>query len=382
MNSLYVIEGDGGGAVTHVLTLASHFEEAGINCLIAFLCDGPSVETARRLGLRFCLVEKRLPLDPGPVGKLVHIVHRNRVDVIHSHTIRGNFYGRMTALLCRIPIVSLTTVHSHIVDELRGKKSFGIWDHLLWYRERCMWPQVDHFICVSEELKERLLSNGMDEGKISVIENGVPIPDLAGCHHRNRSVRKEFGISEGECIVTTVGRLVPVKNHIFFLRMAREISRRKKHVRFLIIGDGELLEFLQGKAREWGLVDRVIFAGWRNDISRLLCATDIYAICSFIEGLNLSILEAMAHGIPVVGTDVKGISNLIVDEVTGRLIPLDDVGAMVQSITELIESSALVRKMGSNARDRVRRRYSVEAMVNATESLYAQLNENKEKRGM
>lgn len=382
MNSLYVIEGDGGGAVSHVLTLATRLVGTKMCPLVAFLCDGPSVETARRCGVPFYLLKKTFPLDVRPVWELIGILNRHHINIIHSHTIRGNFYARVSAGLSRMPVVVLTTVHSHIVDELKGKDSYGLWDGLLWFRERCLWPFVDHFICVSHELKQRLLSNGIQGCRISVIENGVELPDLKGVSKWNREVREELGIGQTQCVVTTVGRLVPVKNHMFFLRAAKRIVQQDDRITFLIVGDGPLYEPLRQRAVQWGLEGHVVFTGWRNDIARLLCATNIYTICSFVEGLNLSVLEAMAYGIPVVGTNVKGIANVVIDGKTGRLVPLDDVESMVHAIMSLVADRTLAAKMGSNGRQRIEKKYSVRAMTNATQSLYSTLVNRKKIRGM
>ncbi len=373
MNILYVIEGDGGGAVSHVLALARGLSEMGVSVRIAFMCDGPAVTEAGKLGLSFSVVNKTMPLDIRPVLKLLSVLEKHGIDIIHSHTIRGNFYARITALLHRKPVLCVTTVHSHIVDELKGERTFGIWDWLLWVREKLTWVRVDRFICVSDKLKKRLLSEGVPSDKIAVIENGVELPDLRVAENENRSVREELSIDNDEIVVVTIGRLVPVKNHILFLKAAREVTRQKKNVRFLVVGDGVLLDSLRAKAKEWNLKERVIFAGWRNDVQRLLCATDIYVICSFVEGLNLSVLEAMAHGVPIVGTDVKGVSDIVVDKETGFLVELNNVDRLANAILALAGNRELSERMGKNGRQLVEERYSVQAMVDNTARVYEAL---------
>jgi glycosyltransferase involved in cell wall biosynthesis len=373
MNVLYVIEGDGGGAATHVLKLAEGLSEMGVSARIAFMCEGPSVRQAGKLGLRYSVVKKTMSLDIRPVLGLLSILEKHDVDIIHSHTIRGNFYARMAVLLYRRPLKCLTTVHSHIVDELKGKGTFGPWDWLLWKREKLAWSKVDHFICVSDGLRRRLLSNGVPDERMSVVVNGVEVPDLTAREKHRESVREELSLQDDEILVTTVGRLVPVKNHILFLQAARDVVKAKK-VTFLIVGDGVLFHALKTKTKAWNLADSVFFTGWRNDVDRILCATDIYVITSVVEGLNLSVLEAMACGVPIVGTDVRGISDIVVDKENGFLAPLNDVNALANAILTLADNRELSERMGRNGRQLVEQRYSVQTMVAKTLRVYEDLH--------
>jgi glycosyltransferase involved in cell wall biosynthesis len=372
MNILYVIEGDGGGAVTHVLTLAQGLSEMGVSVRIAFMCEGPAVTEAGKLGLSFSVVNKTMPLDIRPVLELLSVLKKHGIDVIHSHTIRGNFYARAAVLLYRRPVKCVTTVHSHIVDELRGEGTFGFRDWLLWKREKLTWKKVDHFICVSEGLRHRLLSNSVPYDRISVVANGVEVPDLTAREKHRKSVREELSLQDDEVLVTTVGRLVPVKNHILFLQAARTVVKTK-NVKFLVVGDGVLFNSLKAKTKGWNLEGRVFFAGWRNDVDRILCATDIYVITSVVEGLNLSVLEAMAHGLPIVGTDVKGVSDIVVDKENGFLAALNDVNTLAKAIRTLADNKELSERMGRNGRELVEERYSVKAMVDNTARVYENL---------
>jgi glycosyltransferase involved in cell wall biosynthesis len=225
---------------------------------------------------------------------------------------------------------------------------------------------------VSDELKRRLLLNGVPDDRISVVVNGVEVPDLMAREKQRKSVREELSIQDDEIVVTTIGRLVPVKNHILFLQAARDVVKKKK-VKFLIVGDGVLFRALKAKTKEWNLSDSVFFMGWRDDINRILCATDIYVITSVVEGLNLSVLEAMACGLPIVGTDVKGISDMVVDKETGFLVPLDDVGTLANAILTLADNKELSERMGKNGRRVVEQQYSVRTMLANTVRIYKDL---------
>lgn len=370
MTVLYPIEGDGGGAVTHVLTLAREVRKKGIATFIVFLTDGPSVSVAGRAGLDFEIIQKRLLLDPGPIPRLARLVAHKGVNIVHTHTIRGNYYGRMASALCQEPTVDITTVHSHVADELGGGTNFGPKEWLLCKREACLWQFVDHFICVSAKIRQRLLSSGIAEAKTTVIENGVELPELSvGSAHR-KSIREEFNIADTDIVVGTIGRLVPLKNHDLFLRSAKQLSQKMANMKFVVVGDGPLLQQLVDTSRALEISEVVRFTGWRDDIQRLLSAVDIYVICSVVEGFNVSVLEAMACGKPVVGTDVKGISEIVVDGETGILVPSNRVDCLTEAVLQLGRDEEKRTTMGLCGRRLVEEKYSVNKMIYDTLQVY------------
>lgn len=376
MRVLYPIEGDGGGAVTHVLCLAEELTKQQITPLVAFLQAGPSVAVAKKLGLLYKLIPKKTTLDPTLAWRILRILNQKTIDILHTHTIRGNFYGRMASFLCKRSMISITTVHSHIADEIRGEREIGLKDWLLCKREIYTSRFVDHFICVSPSIKDRLLSQGIPERKISVIENGVELVDLSVSNLNRRTIRREFSIRDDEILIGTIGRLVPVKNHTLFLRAAKRLSERASNVKFLIVGNGPLLESLMNKVRELGIQERVRFTGWRNDIQKVLCALDIYVICSTVEGLNISVLEAMACAKPVVGTNVKGISEIILDNKTGLLVSLNNVDLLTDAVLRLASTPEERIKMGLKGRQLIENKYSVQKMIDITFQLYKELYSN------
>jgi glycosyltransferase involved in cell wall biosynthesis len=367
---LYPIEGDGGGAVTHVLTLARELRKNVIPTSIVFLTDGPSVSVAAKAGLDFELIQKKFPLDPAPIRRLARLLAKKDVNIIHTHTIRGNFYGRIAASLCQEPIVDITTVHSHVPDELGGGRQFGLKEWLLCKRESCLWRFVDHFICVSNKIRERLLSNGIPEDKVTVIENAAELPELSPGRTYRKSIREEFNIADNDIVVGTIGRLVPLKNHELFLKSAKQLSQRMPNMKFVVVGDGPLLQQLVDKSRGLGISGLVRFTGWRDDIQRLLFAFDIYVICSVVEGLNVSVLEAMACAKPVVGTNVKGISEIVMDGTTGILVPSNEVDSLTEAVLQLAMDEEKRTTMGFGGRRLIEKKYSVDKMVYDTLQVY------------
>ena len=375
---LYLIEGDGGGAVTHVLTLAKELsKKQGIMPILVFLTYGPSVNLAAKMGLRAHLIPKRLFFDPTLVWKLRRILVKGKIDILHTHTIRGNFYGRISLLFFKKPLINITTVHSHIIDELKGKNEFGIKEKLLCKREAFTTRFVNQFICVSEDIQNKLLSVNLPRHKVTTIVNGVVLPELAKKQVYDQLVRNEFSIAQSDVTVGIIGRLVPVKNHYLFIKAAKFVCERRTNVKFLVIGDGQLLEELKRKTKELQIDNKVIFTGWRNDIQILLCAIDIYVITSIVEGLNISVLEAMASGKPVIGTCVKGVYEIIIQDKTGIIVPPDNTELLATAILRLVNNRDERLKMGLNGRALVKEKYSLKKMVEDTYSVYQRHYFNK-----
>jgi glycosyltransferase involved in cell wall biosynthesis len=353
-----------------VLKLAQEFRKRRIDCFVVFLSEGPSISIAKEVGIPFAVVRKKFPLDPTPIPRLVCEIAEKNITVIHTHTIRGNYYGRLATALYRGFLLNITTVHSHVLDELRGERHFGLKERLLCSRESCLWPLVDHFICVSKKIRGRLVSGGISGRRTSVVENAVDIPDASLVKSHQKSVRQEFNIRDDEIIVGTIGRLVPLKNHELFIKSAKQIAGRMKRVRFFVVGDGPLLESLVNQAKANGVHDAMIFTGWRQDVQRLMAAFDIYVICSLVEGFNLSVLEAMACGKPVVGTDVKGISEIVIDDQTGILVPSNNADLLTKAVVNLAEDKRKRESMGVSGKKTVLRQYPMDRMISDTLKIY------------
>jgi glycosyltransferase involved in cell wall biosynthesis len=374
MRVLHIIEGDGGGAVTHVLTQASRMSRREVFSSVAFVIAGTSVGEAEKLKVDYRLFLKKLPLfDFTLLPKLIGHVKRNKIDIIHSHTIRGNFYARLTKFFRRRSLIALTTVHSYKIDELKAKDGVGFKDRLLCRREICTFPLVDHFICVSSKIRDMLLRHGIEARRTTVIENGVDLPDLSQAQKSRREIREEFSVGGEDVLIGIIGRLVALKNHDVFLQAARKVSDAAPNVRFLVIGDGPLFEPLKDAARDLGIQDRVTFTGWRNDVARIIPALDIYSLCSRTEGLNMTVLEAMAFRKPVVGTDISGINDLVVPGESGLLVAPGDASSLTEGLLRLVSNAGDRGRMGQRGRELIEERYTVDRMIDRTLVLYKKL---------
>lgn len=366
-----------GGTENQAITLARSLHEQGFSLEVACLRRvGPFVKE---------LSDRGIPLSEYPVpgfysfAALVqkvkfarHLVKR-RIDVMHAYNFYGNVFGILPSRLAGTPVV---------IASIRDRAAY-----LTPMQER-----VQRFVCRfadcvlvnAEAIKDWLTGEGYDPAKIVVIPNGVELdrfarpPDPEG-------VRRELGIASGAPLVMVVSRLTRQKGLEQFLEAANTLAPRFPDARFVIVGYANPAErdyegSLKAMASQFGLTDRVIFTGLRQDVPGLLAAATVSVMPSLNEALSNVLLESMAAGAPTVATRVGGTPEAIVSGVNGLLVEPGDSPALADAIATLLQEPALARRLGDAARAAIADRYSVEKMVRATEALYFDLLARKQRK--
>jgi len=222
-------------------------------------------------------------------------------------------------------------------------------------------------VTVSSELKQHLVAEGFPTSKVSVIYNGIDVGVVPGGDVRAR-VRRDLGVADNAVVVGTVARLDPVKDLHTLIRAVGQQDLQRAPMILLVIGDGSERARLEASAREVG-ASSVRFLGHREDARELLAACDLYANSSISEGISLTILEAMAAGLPVVATRVGGTPE-IVDATCGRLVPSRDPDALGSTLAALAADAALRQTLGREARTRVEQRFTLDRMVHEYRDAY------------
>lgn len=271
---------------------------------------------------------------------------RDRFAIIHEHTL-----GRPLRLLVRAATPAKLASHLHVI----------------WYKERGNhYRLVRKFnfgahcvICTS-----RAAADTVRGARPRVVYPGIPIPPA--CHPKGERVSRPQ-------VIGTAGRLAPVKGITFLLRAFRLLRAEFPEVRLEIAGEGPLREELQAEASALGLQDRVAFLGWRKDLLAVLQGWDIYVQPSLLEAFGVAALEAMATGLPLVGTAAGGLPELIADGKTGLLVPPRDPEALAEAIRRLLLNPAQARDMGVAGRERAVKYFSVERMVAQIAEIYDDL---------
>jgi len=285
--------------------------------------------------------------------QLYRYFRQERFDIVHTHTVKPGLLGRLAARLAGVPVV-IHTVHGfHIWDtmsapEIRlmiGIERFAnhFCDLLLSQNREDMAYAVKHRICSSEKI--HFLGNGIDLTQFH--------PQRV-CPEQIAAKRQELGLDPDEPVVGMIGRLVQLKGYHEYVAAARILKDRGERVRFLAIGAAQ-----KGKAEalspqdliaQQEVEDRVLVLGVRQDVPELLAMMDVVVLASYAEGIPRILLEAAAMGRPSIGTDVRGTREVIVDGVTGRLIPVHNASALADAISRLCADKAQAQKMGMAAR--------------------------------
>ena len=282
---------------------------------------------------------------------------RHRATVIHAHHYSPFVYSCVARLRRRTPVVF--TEHGRLSDTGPSPKRRlvnGIFRRL-----------PARMFAVSSELADHLAEEGFTRRQVGVIYNGIPAGPRENAQARGDR-RRELGAAPGDFVVGTVARLDPVKDLGTLLRAVARLQ--KDHpTRLVIVGDGPERASLEALAGELGLAERVTFLGRRNDAREWLWACDSYANSSISEGVSLTILEAMAAGLPVAATRVGGTSE-VVDDACGRLVAARDPEAMAAALGGFAKDASMREALGRAGRERVETRFTIERMVSEYADVY------------
>ena len=322
--------------------------------------NGPLADAARAAGARFIeLAHVRRPLSPwrDPLGlvELVTLLRRERPHIVHVNSAKAAALGRAAAWLTRVPI-RIYTVHGWSYTAHTGAAS------ALYLRaERLLRPLTTVTICVAEsERRAGLEARTCDEASTIVIHNGIDLSGAAVPEPR-----------AGPCRLVTVGRLQAPKDALTLVRALAELPRGAYEA--VVVGHGPDQPALESEVRQLDLESVVQLAGERKDVPQLLASSDVFVLSSGSEGLPLSILEAMAAGLPVVATKVGGVPELVLEGETGFLVPPGDPHSLAAALERLLDDSELRGRLGAAGRIRVEERFDLVSTRQAHLDLYSAL---------
>lgn len=304
--------------------------------------------------------------DTITLWRLWRLMRAARPHVVHTHTAKAGFVGRVAARLAGVPAV-VHTFHGHVFHGYFSPAKTRLFIAL----ERFCARLSSRVLTVSERLKDELVAYGIAPAeKISVVPLGLDLAPFAETPRGAGQLRRELGLSRDAPLVGIVGRLAPIKNHRLFLEAAAQIEPGA-HV--AIVGDGELRADLEAQAAALGLADRAHFLGWRRDLPAIYSDLDALVIASDNEGTPVSLIEAMAAGAPVVSTAVGGAPDLIDDGRTGLLVPPGDAPTLAAAINRLLHDPAGARSLAEAARPLALARFGIDRLAADLSALYADL---------
>jgi glycosyltransferase involved in cell wall biosynthesis len=228
-------------------------------------------------------------------------------------------------------------------------------------------------IAISEFVKEQLVNAGVAEDKIVVRYLGVNTERFRPDPQARRQWADQFSVRPDELILSTVSYLRPFKHPEVLVQTCRELAVRRIPARLFVAGDGDMLPNLKTLGEQLGVADRICWLGNVAEPKALLQASDIFLLASVGEAFGLVLAEAMACGVPIVGSRSGSLTEVVEQERTGLLAPPHDAVAFADSIEHLAQDRRLRQEMGHRAVERVRRNFTVEGDVGKTLDMYALL---------
>ncbi len=320
------------------------------------LAEGtPVVALGRRPGLDW-----RLP------WRLAGELWRRRVDVVHAHQYTPFFYSALAKVLCGLGPRLIFTEHGRHYPDVVSSARRAVNRLAL----RLLADDVNACCAFSATAVSRV--EGFAPTPVGVIENGIEVGRYGPAADR-AALRRTLGLDPGRRYVTCVARFHPVKDHAMLLRAFAAVAPRHPEADLLLAGDGPLREDLRRQAEAAGVAGRVHFLGVRGDVPDLLRAADVFALTSVSEAASLTVLEAMATGLPVVVTAVGGNPEMVRDGSEGLLVPRGDDKACAAALSRLLGDPELARRLGGAGRRRVEERYQLGQTIEGYYALYRRL---------
>ena len=372
-NILFLYPGtEGSGGEEFSFPLISYLDKKRYAFSAALRGQGRLSRRLESLGVRVFLVPLR-PLkakNPFPfirtVFALWRLFKREHIDVVITSSVLSNQYGIFAAKLAGIPIICA-------VQNLRGKRAIN----------RTFAKFADRVIVVSKAVEELMIKNGIAKHKIRLIYNPIEMDNYIPSKQAGSDFRREFGLAEDHFVIGIIGRIMSWKGHHVIIEALAHIAQSEEKARLLIVGDlsspdpdmweRDYLEKIKEQISRLQLEEKVIFTGYRSDVWNAFNAIDVLALPSNVEPAGRVVIEAMAMEKPVVATNAGGPPEVVVDGVTGFLVPLEQPLAFASRILTLAQDRELAHNMGKKGRERVEKLFTKEIAGQQLEMLFDQL---------
>jgi len=298
--------------------------------------------------------------------RFVQLLRELRIDILQTHDFYTNVFGMAAGRLARVP-VRIAARRETTGWRTSAQKSV----------ERIAYRLSSAIVANSEAVRARLIDEGVGTDKISTIYNGVELSRMATpAGHTREAALASLGLPADRDLrfVTILANLRhSVKDHPTFLRAARLVRESEGSARFIVAGEGELSNSIRALAAETRLDNDVFFIGRCDKVAELLSVSDVCVLSSKAEGFSNAILEYMAAGRPVVATNVGGAREAVLDGETGFIVPPGDWSSMAARILNLLADREAALRMGARGRQVVEQKFSCNALLERTETLYRQL---------
>jgi len=344
------------GAVIHCLQLSQELARRGHQVLVACR-PGAWIERQLAGGPIEVIPSDLHRWPPDELSRMAAVIRQKSVDVVHTHMSRAHFFGVLLRWFSGVPCVA--TAHNRLLQ--------------------LHWMFNDHVIAVSEATRRfQHRVNLVRNSRLTTIRNFIDdrhrrsvLPD------RRAAVRAQLGVDASSPLVGVVGAVIPRKGQVYLVRALPKILAACPTARFLLVGTmeftSEYVREVHAVADRLGVASRIVWTGHRDDVAEILAALDLFVLPSLEESLPLTILEAMACGLPVVATAVSGIPEVVRQNETGILVPPRDSDALADAIISLLGDPERRRQFGQAGQRVVKTHHSIETQVTAIEQALARV---------
>jgi L-malate glycosyltransferase len=306
------------------------------------------------------LVKENLPYvalhsgrgSPMLLQKLRHIIREGHYDVVDAHNVQSILWGITAAFLAGAK-GRVATIHSDFGAEypnLKGRVYEGVLSFTRLFTKQ--------YINVTEVLQDKAKREGFFH-KANLIPNAVPVPDDVLLQRKSAT---EWGFSDNDYVVGILARLKPVKGHTYLLDAFAQLGDIPQ-AKLLICGEGELGTTLQDQAKRLGIEDRVVFAGFRQDIPHILQSIDCMCLASLSEALPYAILEGASYARPLLVTDVGGLRTLLKHKETAYIVPSQNAQGLADGVRWMVAHPQESEQMALNAYKMVKTQFNLETMI-------------------
>lgn len=353
-----------------ILHLRPFFEPGGASKYIGTLSEGLSRRNHRiilacqngdfhKREFQTCVIYKNIPLSPSTIKNLtssviqiIHIIKKERIQIINSHHRFTSIIGKISSLYTGIPLIS--TMHEFKLDR-SGMTALGLGKHI---------------IAVSQAIKDHIIFQyKISPDRINVIRMGVTSSNPLTIYQKSL-LRHELGLDPVSFLIGCVGRLSLEKGQRYLFEAVPNILINCPNIQFVFIGDGPEKQNLESLVERKCLGHSVKFLGWRDDVDDIIDMMDLMVIPSINEGFGIVALEALSHRKPVIASQLGGLPEIIQSEKTGLLVQPGNSFALSDAIIRLLRDSDLRVQLGENGFQTATTDYSVSQLIDETERLY------------
>ncbi|MGV3632422.1 MAG: glycosyltransferase [Bacteroidota bacterium] len=341
--------------------------------------EADSLHIPHEYGVEPMILEemKRVPdfkSDREAYRKIKEIIREFKPDIVHTHASKAGALGRKAAFACKVPVV-VHTFHGHVFHSYFGKLKTLLFKFI----ERRLAKNSSGIIAISDIQKYELtqVHKICPPEKVKVIPLGFDLTKFNSKIATHRSlVREQYNIAENEVAIAIIGRLTAIKNHAFFFHVVEKVlEQEKKPVKFFVVGDGDLRDFVNTKSEELNarFGEKIFLTSWIRDIATFNAGMDIICLTSDNEGTPVSLIEAQASEVAVITTDAGGVRDIMLDGETGFIIEKGDLKEYTEKLVFLIENDEIRRKMSQNGWTYVQDKFHYTRLVRDMELFYREL---------